>query len=325
MGSMYGFCCSGPRAEPVYSPPLLRIIMKKPSKPQYQIKEIHQIDNKEKDTENLESSSLHSTINSYFRESWSSRDFRAKQDTNDRKKLEIEKPKTIAISSACDNDVSCTGWDVEVKSVWYEIKPEGLLVSSEDALDYDNKSLILEPRTKFTSEAADQFDHINSQKEGECWGVRSWELCWLRGDGGNTPTDYHKTMNIARELMASEPERLLSEVPIISRKDLRDKKKELADAYIEFVPSSRRRLTQVTIAVNKVWEEVTEKKNGQIEVNEQLYKKELAWLHARKSSPIIRDNEHLSQLAISLDRSHLFLHSRTGVSSPRTMLHTDLP
>jgi len=138
-------------------------------------------------------------------------------------------------------------------------------------------------KESFTSIAADQFEHDCSLTEGECLGIMPWDICWLRGDEGNAPTDYHETMYVAEEIMAPRPrENTLRRPPMITNKVMRHHKKEIVDAYLEAIPFSRRRLSMVTVGVDMIWKEVTTTRRGKLEVSELKFRKELAWLRARR-------------------------------------------
>jgi len=143
---------------------------------------------------------------------------------------------------------------------------------------------VIPPLDGYTSQVADQIEGELPPSQGEYHGIMSWDICWLRGDDGNHPTDYHETMCIADRILS--PNASTSEFKIFnsSRRDTRILKKTLADAYIEAVPTSRRKLNLVTIAVDSIWKEITNNSKGNLELREDLYMKELAWLLARKPS-----------------------------------------
>jgi len=99
-----------------------------------------------------------------------------------------------------------------------------------------------------------------------------------------------------------------SKCPKITNKELRALKRKLVDAYIDAIPSSRRHLTMISIAVDQIWKDVTERKPGGVSLLAKQYTRELKWLRSRKDENTKKENT-----GEMLIRAKNTLHSRTGV------------
>lgn len=185
--------------------------------------------------------------------------------------------------------------------------------------DEDDSQPEMPPILRKGSCVADQFDKCF--EEGECIGIQSYSLCWLRGDEGNAPNDYQDTMFMVKEVMASKAERSNEGGEVVTKLRKRKlsrrtllKKRELITAYVNHVPSMRRKPTMVSIACNRLWKEVTNTKKGKVKVTEHLYKRELAWLQARALKSLsLNVNESLSILRAETDRATKCVHKIAGV------------
>jgi len=116
-----------------------------------------------------------------------------------------------------------------------------------------------------------------------------------------------------------------SKSPFITDRELRVKKRTLVDAYMEAIPSSRRQLTMMGIAVDKIWSDVTEVKGQKLTLDKVKYRKELAWLKSRLADPIAmispRKSLHLKK---ALDSTRDSLHDRIGVGRRDSILGKSL-
>lgn len=120
---------------------------------------------------------------------------------------------------------------------------------------------------------------------------------------------------IAKKVLAS------SKSPFISDRELRVKKRKLVDAYMEAIPSSRRQLTLLSVAVDKIWADVTETKGNKVRLKNGEYRKELAWLKSRLADPVVmispRDSIYLEK---ALNATRSTLHDRFGVDRRESIL-----
>jgi len=178
----------------------------------------------------------------------------------------------------------------------------------------DEKRTLVAPGS-YRSLVANEVESEFSPNGGECYGIMPWNLCWLRGDGGTIQTDYNETMLISESLLTPNGQSAAPKYPKLMRKELRILKKALANAYIEAVPSCRRQLSLITIAVDSIWKEVTSTSEGKVVLQQDLYIKELAWLRARKKKTVDGDNEK-SLLRQSTNRAKNFLYDKGGIKTP---------
>lgn len=76
----------------------------------------------------------------------------------------------------------------------------------------------------------------------------------------------------------------ISKSAFITNRELRVKKRMLADAWLEANPSSRRNLKNVAKGVNKMWSDVTYTKKGKLMLDREMYHRELSWLQSKFTS-----------------------------------------
>jgi len=96
-----------------------------------------------------------------------------------------------------------------------------------------------------------------------------------------------------------------------SRPSLLKKKRKLVDAYVDAIPSSRRQLTMLTIAIDSIWKDVTRVEKGKLTLLEREYKRELAWLKSRKGEQKrANKSQHLEQ---SMRAAKDTIHAYSGV------------
>jgi len=97
-----------------------------------------------------------------------------------------------------------------------------------------------------------------------------------------------------------------------SRPSLLKKKRKLVDAYVDAIPSSRRQLTMLTIAIDSIWKDVTSVEKGELTLREREYKKELAWLKSRKGEQKRANKSHHLELSVRATKDTM--HAYSGVS-----------
>lgn len=211
-------------------------------------------------------------------------------NSNDERKISIDKPmeEVNSISMGCntqaiddsDDDVQHSGkksvhWDIKLM----ESNSSEELSSSDDIVDQPSFR-------RYVSCVADMFKHTETREKEYLIGIKSIDLCWLRGDEGNAPTDYQETLCITENQLAIQNKTKPSfKVPFFSEDDrIRSYKNQLAEAYIEAWPSSVRKTTVLASGIDKIWKEVTVIKKGKVKVNQSLFKKELYWLRSRKKT-----------------------------------------
>lgn len=190
-----------------------------------------------------------------------------------------------------------------------------LLLSMEERRFKNDDEKVLSPLGSYRSQLAYEIESNFCPNEGRCYGIMSWDLCWLRGDGEDNHADYHETICIAERLLSPHHKSEALKYRLPSQKYMRTLKKALADAYIEAVPSSRRKVSLVTIAVDSIWKEVTSITKGSLVLQKDLYMKELAWLRARKKKTET-ENGVKSLLRQSTNRAKFILYDKAGVQTP---------
>jgi len=152
--------------------------------------------------------------------------------------------------------------------------------------------LALPPMARYKSCVAELFEVSESQEIGHYIGVNPVDLCWHRGDEGNA-TDYYETMCITWNHLAEINSTPTSfEVPHITSDEFRNLKRKLAIAFIDAMPKSRRNISLLSVAVDKIWNEVTEFKQGEVRVNMVLFNQELAWLVSKRKKKKISLREY---------------------------------
>jgi len=96
------------------------------------------------------------------------------------------------------------------------------------------------------------------------------------------------------------------------RRSLMAKKRKLVDAYVDAIPSSRRQLTMLTVAIDSIWKDVTTVKKGKLTVLEREYKRELAWLRSKKGEQ--KGAMGSNFLEESVEAARDCIHAYSGVS-----------
>lgn len=151
---------------------------------------------------------------------------------------------------------------------------------------------------------ANEIESESCPNKRDCYGIMSWDLSWLRGDASNIPTDYLETMHITERLLTITPK--LPKFDPNSATKMQILKAKLVDAYIKALPSNRRNITLVTIAVDSIWKEVTLISRGKPILLTDRYLKEIAWLRARNRD--VFDHNQISLLTQSTSKATSFLH-----------------
>jgi len=100
-----------------------------------------------------------------------------------------------------------------------------------------------------------------------------------------------------------------SKSPKLTNKEMRALKRKLVDAYIEAIPSSRRQLTMISIAVDHIWKDVTDRSSGNLTLLGNKYNKELKWLRSKKDENTKKEKSRNNILTNVKSK----LHSRAGV------------
>lgn len=100
-----------------------------------------------------------------------------------------------------------------------------------------------------------------------------------------------------------------SKTPKLTNKEMRALKRKLVDAYIEAIPSSRRQLTMISIAVDHIWKDVTDRSSGNLTLLGNQYNKELKWLRSKKDENTKKEKSRNNLLKNVKTK----LHSRAGV------------
>jgi len=140
-------------------------------------------------------------------------------------------------------------------------------------------------RHQFPSETETEFD----KSGGEVYGIMCWDLCWLRGDDGNDPSDYNKKICGAERLKSPVSISPALKYTTTRISEMWALKRTLADAYIEAKPSSCQDKRLATNAVDNIWKEVTTMFRGERVLLRDRYLKEVARLRSRKEDVINSD------------------------------------
>jgi len=122
--------------------------------------------------------------------------------------------------------------------------------------------------------------------EREVYGIMCWDLCWLRGDNGNDPTDYDEKMCVTERLKSPVSISPAVKYTTTRASEMSAWKRTLADAYIEAMPSSCQNKRSTTNAVDNIWKEVTTMFKGERVLLRDRYLKEVARLRSRKEDMI---------------------------------------
>jgi len=127
---------------------------------------------------------------------------------------------------------------------------KGLFDKGEDRLELTKREEKMIRIMKNETVLVKEEEEKRCCEEDERRSSRSWKIQRQKKiDGGTTEEDAHT-------------------------KELRDKKKEQAVSSPDLIAQG----------LDKIWKELTVTRNGKVEVNEILFKKELAWLKAKKSN-----------------------------------------
>jgi len=117
---------------------------------------------------------------------------------------------------------------------------------------------------------------------GEVYGIMCWDLCWLRGDDRNDPSDYNEKMCRVERLKTPDSISPALKYSTTRASEMWALKRTLSDAYIETMPSSCQNKRLATNAVDNIWKEVTTMFKGERVLLRDRYLEEVArWRYRR--------------------------------------------